>query len=358
MTVKVTKPAVNLREELADLRKPTGIAGEAMLRAETPQEQFNLIGAGRRNILINGDMQIAQRGSSGQSTSDAFGAYLSLDRWSVYYSATTLSREDSIYINNQYKKALKVDAGSTDGRCYVYQKIENGSSILGGGQPFSLSFWAKSTTGVTMEIGYRYYDNATENNGVTGSIAAEKDFTITSEWKYYKFEGLVALDTSQDSTRDFGLWFQPTGASAADGTGDDFWLTEVQLELGKVATPFEHRSYGDELQRCQRYYQFLGGTHYQGLGVGFHYQAGQTTFATISYPNEMRASPSVSIRGTIISTDRIGFNDDVTSITSTEAGKTSLYTRFNTGTSRTDRMPLLIKVKPNTTSGIQLDAEL
>jgi hypothetical protein len=54
MTVNITKPAINLRSELADLRKPTGIAGEAMLRAETPQEQFNLIGAGRRNLFING----------------------------------------------------------------------------------------------------------------------------------------------------------------------------------------------------------------------------------------------------------------------------------------------------------------
>ncbi len=49
MTVRVNKPAINVREELADLRKPSGTAGEAMLRAETPQEQFNLIGAGRRN---------------------------------------------------------------------------------------------------------------------------------------------------------------------------------------------------------------------------------------------------------------------------------------------------------------------
>ena len=64
MTVKVSKPAINVREELADLKKPTGIAGEAMLRAETPQEQFNLIGAGRRNVVKNGAMQVWQRGTS------------------------------------------------------------------------------------------------------------------------------------------------------------------------------------------------------------------------------------------------------------------------------------------------------
>ena len=61
MAVKFTKPEINVREKLAELDKPSGIAGEAMLRAETPQEQFNLIGAGRRNFTINGDMKVWQR---------------------------------------------------------------------------------------------------------------------------------------------------------------------------------------------------------------------------------------------------------------------------------------------------------
>ena len=60
MTVKLTKPEINVREKLAELDKPSGIAGEAMLRAETPQEQFNLIGAGRRNLLINGGFDVWQ----------------------------------------------------------------------------------------------------------------------------------------------------------------------------------------------------------------------------------------------------------------------------------------------------------
>ena len=80
MTVKVTKPSINVREELADLKKPSGTAGEAMLRAETPQEQFNLIGAGRKNLVINGAMEVAQRSTSvtGSTTN---GAILSVDRF-------------------------------------------------------------------------------------------------------------------------------------------------------------------------------------------------------------------------------------------------------------------------------------
>ena len=55
MTVKITKPEINVREKIRELDKPSGVAGQAILAAETPQEQFNLIGAGRRNLIINGD---------------------------------------------------------------------------------------------------------------------------------------------------------------------------------------------------------------------------------------------------------------------------------------------------------------
>ena len=80
MAVKFTKPEINVREKLAELDKPSGIAGEAMLRAETPQEQFNLIGAGRRNIIINGDAQISQRGDYSSATTVVNQTFY-VDRW-------------------------------------------------------------------------------------------------------------------------------------------------------------------------------------------------------------------------------------------------------------------------------------
>jgi hypothetical protein len=80
MTVNVTKPALNIREKLAELDKPSGIAGEAMLRADSVQEQRNLIGAGRKNLLINGGFDVSQRGDYTSATSTADGNYY-LDRW-------------------------------------------------------------------------------------------------------------------------------------------------------------------------------------------------------------------------------------------------------------------------------------
>lgn len=78
MAVKFTKPEINIAEKVAELDKPSGIAGEAMLRADTVAEQQALIGVGRRNLIINGSMQVAQRGTTfGSTTNNVY----TLDRW-------------------------------------------------------------------------------------------------------------------------------------------------------------------------------------------------------------------------------------------------------------------------------------
>ena len=86
MAVKFTKPEINVREKLAELDKPSGIAGEAMLRAETVAEQQALIGVGRRNLLINGGFDVWQRGTS--FTPTGANPYTA-DRWLVYQSSTS-----------------------------------------------------------------------------------------------------------------------------------------------------------------------------------------------------------------------------------------------------------------------------
>ena len=63
MTVKVSKPTLNIREKLSELDKPTGVKGNELLRSDTAQDARNLIGAGRKNKFINGAMRISQRGS-------------------------------------------------------------------------------------------------------------------------------------------------------------------------------------------------------------------------------------------------------------------------------------------------------
>ena len=64
MTVRITKPEFNLREKLSELDKPSGIKGNELMRSDTAQKARNLIGAGRKNKVINGDMRISQRGTT------------------------------------------------------------------------------------------------------------------------------------------------------------------------------------------------------------------------------------------------------------------------------------------------------
>ena len=79
MAINVTKPSVNLREKLNELETNKGLKGNEILQAETAQEVRSLIGAGRKNLIINGDFQVSQRGD--YTTATAAAGY-QLDRWS------------------------------------------------------------------------------------------------------------------------------------------------------------------------------------------------------------------------------------------------------------------------------------
>ena len=129
MAVKFTKPEINVREKLAELDKPSGIAGEAMLRAETPQEQFNIIGAGRRNLLINGDFQVSQRGD--YTTAASANVSYFVDRWYTdVANAVSVNRQHITGIDipgtPSISKGVRLVATSS-GTSYtgIRQKIEN-----------------------------------------------------------------------------------------------------------------------------------------------------------------------------------------------------------------------------------------
>ena len=318
MTVSVTKPAINVREELADLRKPSGIAGEAMLRAETPQEQFNLIGAGRRNLIINGAMQVAQRGTSVTGVSDDdFGA---CDRWKIIENGdtvVTLSQETDA--PSGFNKSLKVtpttsDSGSSSTEfCILTQTIEDHNVIqFGSGtseaQWHTLSFWVKSNvTGkfnveleytdanLTFPVGYTI-DTADTWEKKTVHIPPQTTTAVTANGGigikvfFWLMAGSGYSGSPQKATWSTSATGRATDqVNVAASTSNNFYITGVQLELGKVATPFEHRSYGEELALCQRYYQVLKTGRLMSIGNGSGYSIGSTVL-----PVSLRASASIS----------------------------------------------------------------
>jgi len=295
MTVKVTKPAINVREELADLRKPTGVAGEAMLRAETPQEQFQLIGAGRRNWVINGDFQVSQRGTFTTASSATDTAY-TVDRFKNFVkniNANVLHTKATT-VAGEIKNTLKMTATNTNsaGRLGFRQYIESGSNGRTplAGKLATLSVWMKSNN---SNAGFYLYDY-----GNAGYFYRVKH-SGGGQWE--KLTLTVPIGTGVTSSNYYGYELNFAMQGNTNGgvnitAGDYVEIAEPQFELGKVATPFEHRSFAEELAACQRYYfnadnaagNFLGrglmGSHWNTAYLGIH----------IPYPVPMRANPTAT----------------------------------------------------------------
>ena len=282
MTVRINKPAINLREELADLRKPTGIAGEAMLRAETPQEQFNLIGAGRRNIFINGGFTVSQRGDFTSATATTAQTYR-LDRWSNYLNGCTMTvQQTDVVINGVSKKAAKYAATSSAvGYFGPTQAVELANFPVGA--TVTMSGYVR-TNNPHVYFRHDYVQN------VTG-IQAPDPVTPDGNWHYVTWtletSGTLQAPIFQVLAYDYG--------NVSVTSGDYIEIADMQLEVGKVATPFEHRSYGEELALCQRYYYQIGdGTAFGSAESGSGANAYLWAY-TFRHPVPMRATPALTL---------------------------------------------------------------
>ena len=274
MAVKFTKPEINVREKLAELDKPSGIAGEAMLRAETPQQQFNLIGAGRRNLIINGGMDVWQRGTSITGSAVTYGP----DRFKGYGYASngvTLSRQ--VNTSDSFNSPYFTRILSTTNRIWFEQLVEGIKQFSN--QTLTLSFWAKSSDSAHLDkveirsTGSGYYDTPINT-------------TVSNVWQ--KFTVTFTVDDHSSRTpadTDYlGLTIVTTNPCTLD-------IAEVQLEVGKFATPFEHRLVGEELALCQRYfYKSPSSTGYMFTMTGVHATLGEIQYFP---PVTMRTTPTV-----------------------------------------------------------------
>jgi len=337
MTVNISKPSINIREKLSELDKPSGIAGEAVLRADSVQEIRDQIGAGRKNLIINGGMQVSQRGGSstfGQSDK----GYKTVDRFSVYEQGTPLSTFDVNRVTdspNGFRSSHKLTCTTAEAtpsstvHMYTFQKIE-GQSLqhLGFGTPdakdITISFWVKATVVGTYAVAFKHFSS----NGV-GTQYYGDTYTVNSANTWQKVIMVIpkntAADIINDSTGGFSCEFvvvsgtyysssatglpswtaSPNAAQREGGhnvnlgsaVGNSWQITGVQLELGSVATDFEHRSYGEELALCQRYYYAINGAGNAGYNMILQRRNGNGTKSyqqTIEFPVTMRVSPATA----------------------------------------------------------------
>ena len=288
MTVYANKPEFNVREKLKELDKPSGIAGEAMLRAETSREQQNLIGAGRKNLIINGDFRISQRGDYTSATGTTHNTIYA-DRWVVRLDNVTANIQHILGTNAApgypYKdsNSLRLTATSDgNGRIRHLQRVEGFLS----GRTLTISAWVKSNSSDARVFSYQH-------NG--GYRVSSKPHSGNGKWEY------LTLTTLNDATAANQLYFDIALATESFGNttitnGDYVEISEVQMEVGSVATPFEHRSYGEELALCQRYYEKLA-TNGENDANRYNGVAWATNNLNVFIPFQVakRVAPTVTI---------------------------------------------------------------
>lgn len=287
MTVKVSKPEINVREKISELDKPSGVAGQAMLAAETPQEQFNLIGAGRRNLLINGSFMVTQRGNytdSATSISAGTTNTYHLDRWQI--RTIGANAEDRRITNGFQTNSIHGDSyrmtatSSGSGYLRFLQRMEGNLA----GNWITFSGWVKSNSNQARLYAYKSW---------LGTRVASKAHSGNGSWEYLSVTYYDEATGGDNTT----LYFDAAIASETFGshsiqTGDYFEVAQLQVELGQVATPFEHRSYGEELALCQRYYQVLANNNADLIALTHKWNS-TNIFAFCDLPVEMRTQPSL-----------------------------------------------------------------
>jgi len=281
-----------------------------------------------RNIVTNGAMTVSQRSTSetGQTSLDA---YVTVDRFRIQLNSSgTFTISQSTEAPDGFANSLKFDCTTADASpnyLVVFQDLEGqdlqhiqkGKSTA---QKLTASFYVRSSKTGTYQVNLRDLDN-------TRLVGASYSISSANTWEYKTVT--FAADTTGQLGNDNGgslriEWWLAAGSGYSGGTmptawealantdraaalnvdigtstSDDFYITGVQLEVGDKATPFEHRSYGDELAKCQRYYQ----QSYAGASATGSNDGAITAscvgnvnraFGNVFWANTMRAAPTVT----------------------------------------------------------------
>ncbi len=345
---------------------------------------------GRRNLIINGAMQVAQRGTS--STSGT--GYNTVDRVNILIGNTDELSLTQAQVSdapdgfaNSYKLTTSTaeTALAADERVAVdfvleaqnLQQLKYGTASA---ESVTLSFWVKSS--VTGNYAFwLYQDDATRGYATTYTVNSAN----TWEQKIITVPGDTSGVINDDNGRGMTLRFHVAAGSIYVGGTQNSWLayasnteaagqvadiattlnatwqiTGVQLEVGEQDTPFEHRSFGDELAACQRYFTRVptidGSTAYTFIAAGMATDTNQSIYP-ISYPVTMRANPSLTTSGSM----RVyngGTVNPSAGITLNSVSDYSASVSVPTGSVLTTKDALLVGLNNDVDANFQFDAEL
>ena len=293
------------------------------------------------NLAINGAMNVAQRGTS--TTSVSASGYYACDRMRTYcYVGSeryTVSQETDAPTGSGFTKSFKIQTTTADtsanaGTFLSFQYSIEGQDVqhllkgTSSAKPITLSFWVKGNTNYTPVEELR--DN-------TNSRLNVQTFNVTSSWTKivltYVGDTTGTIDDDNTSGLSLNIWlkasaFYSGGTSPAQNTwvvqsnhniraalltfdiaastSNYFQITGLKIEVGDTATSFEHRSFKDELARCQRYYcksynhDVAPGTNTMvGSKWGRNYSDASRSAnpVVVNFPVTMRDTPTVTFRG-------------------------------------------------------------
>jgi len=261
-----------------------------------------------RNLIINGAMQVWQRGTSSTSA-----GYSTVDRYEMS-GTSTRSRSTDAPDGFQYSLQQALTAGNAN---QAEQFIEAANAVQLKGKTTTLSFYAKATGSVEMYLYASTFSSVDDSSSKSFFVSNQTIGNATSSWVRYTVEIDFSAQANVVNGCGILLGFRETASSTATA-----YITGVQLEVGPEATPFEHRSYGDELARCQRYYQFIGDpTNTTRLTTAFGWTSGLCIPAFL-FVEEFRDVPSFSTPdGTQMTIERNGAAVNTTSISGNATSK-------------------------------------
>ena len=284
---------------------------------------------GRRNIVINGGMQCSQRSTSATGVGASNGVFPCVDRMKIMAGTTAgrLTMSQVADVHDGFANALKFDCTTADTSIAAdeffilrtlfegqdLQQIKKGTSDA---EKLTLSFYVKGNASATYTCELEDRDNSRYNS---------QEFSVTTSWTR------VVKTFLADTTGSFGddnaeslainFWLHSgstyTGGthtdnvwhttnnqrvgdnqtSIFDSTDREFFITGLQLEVGSQATPFEHRSFGEELALCQRYYYRTPRYINSGIGANESIATGNMDGSTVGaflirFPQLMRDAPT------------------------------------------------------------------
>ena len=281
---------------------------------------------GRRNLIINGSQIIAQRSTSETGVGGSTG-YHTVDRFIIEagHTAGRFTMEQVADVHDGFSYATKLSCTTADTSIGAdeyttftqriegqdLQHLKKGTSDA---EKVTVSFYVKGNASATYTVELRDNDNGRFNS---------QEFPVTTDWvkitRTFVGDTTGSFDNDNALSLKLNFWLHAGSAytggthvsntwgttsnqrvgdnqtSFFDSTSRTFFITGIQLEVGSVATPFEHRSFGEELKLCNRYYQEFNydrhGYYVTNGGAG---SSSQSKYIYTYYGGEMRATASVS----------------------------------------------------------------